>query len=67
MVTGDAEPYRYLVESIRKFPKPNVFEGMIADAGRDELFTAANGGDPAELVVVVCGRPSLAPHRVPTA
>jgi demethylmenaquinone methyltransferase/2-methoxy-6-polyprenyl-1,4-benzoquinol methylase len=33
MVTGDAEPYRYLVESIRKFPKPNVFEGMIADAG----------------------------------
>jgi hypothetical protein len=40
---------------------------MIADAGRDELFTAANGGDPAELVVVVCGRSSLAPHRVPTA
>ncbi len=33
MVTGDAEPYRYLVESIRKFPRPKVFEGMIADAG----------------------------------
>ncbi len=33
MVTGEAEPYQYLVESIRKFPKPKVFEGMIADAG----------------------------------
>jgi demethylmenaquinone methyltransferase/2-methoxy-6-polyprenyl-1,4-benzoquinol methylase len=22
MVTGDAEPYRYLVESIRRFPRP---------------------------------------------
>ena len=41
--------------------------GIIADAGRDEFFTAASGGEPDELVVVVCGRPSLAPHRVPTA
>ncbi len=32
-VTGDAESYRYLVESIRKFPKPAVFSEMIRDAG----------------------------------
>jgi len=24
-VTGDADSYQYLVESIRKFPKPNAF------------------------------------------
>ena len=28
-VTGDAESYRYLVELIRKFPKPNAFADMI--------------------------------------
>src|ERR1700731_1337863 len=32
-VTGDAESYRYLVESIRKFPKPNAFADMIRAAG----------------------------------
>lgn len=32
-VTGDAESYRYLVESIRKFPRPNAFSDMIRDAG----------------------------------
>ena len=32
-VTGDAEAYRYLVESIRKFPKPNAFADMIRTAG----------------------------------
>ena len=32
-VTGDAESYQYLVESIRKFPKPAVFADMIRDAG----------------------------------
>ena len=29
-VTGDAEAYRYLVESIRKFPRPEAFAEMIA-------------------------------------
>ena len=33
MVTGDPEPYRYLVESIRKFPAPEAFSQMIRDAG----------------------------------
>ena len=32
-VTGDAESYRYLVESIRKFPRPEAFAAMIRDAG----------------------------------
>jgi demethylmenaquinone methyltransferase/2-methoxy-6-polyprenyl-1,4-benzoquinol methylase len=32
-VAGDAQSYRYLVESIRKFPKPNVFAEMIRSAG----------------------------------
>jgi demethylmenaquinone methyltransferase / 2-methoxy-6-polyprenyl-1,4-benzoquinol methylase len=32
-VVGDAEPYRYLVESIRRFPRPNAFAAMISDAG----------------------------------
>ena len=33
VVTGDGQPYRYLVESIRKFPEQDEFLGMIADAG----------------------------------
>ncbi len=32
-ITGDADSYQYLVESIRKFPKPNAFAEMIRDAG----------------------------------
>jgi len=33
LVTGDAEPYQYLVESIRKFPDQERFKGMIEEAG----------------------------------
>jgi demethylmenaquinone methyltransferase / 2-methoxy-6-polyprenyl-1,4-benzoquinol methylase len=33
VVTGDAESYQYLVESIRKFPKPAGFADMIRAAG----------------------------------
>ncbi|MEW9856018.1 class I SAM-dependent methyltransferase [Novosphingobium sp. M1R2S20] len=32
-VAGDAESYRYLIESIRKFPKMPEFEAMIRGAG----------------------------------
>jgi demethylmenaquinone methyltransferase/2-methoxy-6-polyprenyl-1,4-benzoquinol methylase len=32
-VTGDAESYQYLVESIRKFPRPSAFAEMIRTAG----------------------------------
>ena len=44
-VTGDAESYQYLVESIRKFPRPQIFANMIADAGfRRASFTPMTGG-----------------------
>ena len=32
-VAGDEDSYRYLVESIRRFPRPGQFRQMIADAG----------------------------------
>ncbi len=32
-VVGDAESYRYLVESIRRFPRPEAFAGMLRAAG----------------------------------
>lgn len=44
-VTGDAESYRYLVESIRKFPKPPAFAEMIRDAGFARVnWQALSGG-----------------------
>ena len=44
-VTGDAEAYRYLVESIRKFPKPQKFAEMIRGAGfRRVSFERLTGG-----------------------
>jgi demethylmenaquinone methyltransferase / 2-methoxy-6-polyprenyl-1,4-benzoquinol methylase len=33
VVTGDGQPYRYLVESIRTFPKQQQFADMISGAG----------------------------------
>lgn len=33
VATGDAQPYQYLVESIRKFPTPTRFQQMIVEAG----------------------------------
>jgi demethylmenaquinone methyltransferase/2-methoxy-6-polyprenyl-1,4-benzoquinol methylase len=33
LTAGDAQPYQYLVESIRKFPKQDAFAQMIRDAG----------------------------------
>lgn len=45
MVAGDAEAYRYLVESIRRFPKPKAFAEMIATAGfRRVSFRVLTGG-----------------------
>ena len=44
-VTGDREAYQYLVESIRKFPKPKAFAQMIETAGfRRVSFKAMTGG-----------------------
>ena len=45
MVAGDREAYQYLVESIRKFPKPKTFEHMIEAAGfRRVSHTPMTGG-----------------------
>jgi demethylmenaquinone methyltransferase / 2-methoxy-6-polyprenyl-1,4-benzoquinol methylase len=33
IVTDDEESYRYLVESIRRFPKPSAFKAMVGQAG----------------------------------
>jgi len=44
-VAGDAKPYRYLVESIRRFPQPQAFADMIAAAGfRRVSHRALTGG-----------------------
>jgi demethylmenaquinone methyltransferase/2-methoxy-6-polyprenyl-1,4-benzoquinol methylase len=44
-VTGDREAYQYLVESIRKFPKPQAFARMIEAAGfRRVSFRQMTGG-----------------------
>jgi len=44
-VTGDRDAYQYLVESIRKFPKPKAFARMIEDAGfRRVSVTQMTGG-----------------------
>ena len=44
-VTGDAESYQYLVESIRKFPRPNAFAEMIRDAGFSRVkWESLSGG-----------------------
>ncbi|MDQ0455402.1 bifunctional demethylmenaquinone methyltransferase/2-methoxy-6-polyprenyl-1,4-benzoquinol methylase UbiE [Rhizobium paknamense] len=45
MITGDAEPYQYLVESIRKFPNQKDFAAMIGKAGFSRVsFTNYTGG-----------------------
>ena len=37
LTAGTAEPYRYLVESIRKFPKQDSFAGLIRTAGFERV------------------------------
>src|SRR5215470_10453639 len=44
-VAGDGEAYRYLVESIRRFPRPDVFADMMRTAGfRRVAFQRMAGG-----------------------
>lgn len=44
-VTGDGQPYRYLVESIRTFPKPEAFKKMIEGAGFNRVtYRILSGG-----------------------
>ncbi len=45
VVTGDGAPYRYLVESIREFPPPELFAEMIGGAGFARVdYTRLSGG-----------------------
>lgn len=45
MITGEAEPYQYLVESIRKFPNQENFAAMIRNAGFSRVtYTNYTGG-----------------------
>jgi demethylmenaquinone methyltransferase / 2-methoxy-6-polyprenyl-1,4-benzoquinol methylase len=45
LVAGDGEPYRYLVESIQRFPRADDFEAMIRKAGfRRTGFERLTGG-----------------------
>lgn len=45
VVTGESQPYRYLVESIRKFPDPDTFSDMIEGAGfRRVSYERLTGG-----------------------
>ena len=44
-VTDDADAYRYLVESIRRFPRPEAFAEMMRDAGFARVsFQRMTGG-----------------------
>jgi demethylmenaquinone methyltransferase / 2-methoxy-6-polyprenyl-1,4-benzoquinol methylase len=45
LVTGDGEPYRYLVESIARFPNPARFAAMIGRAGFERVdYRMLSGG-----------------------
>jgi demethylmenaquinone methyltransferase / 2-methoxy-6-polyprenyl-1,4-benzoquinol methylase len=45
IVTGDGEAYQYLVESIRRFPQPEVFAAMMREAGfRRVSYRQMSGG-----------------------
>lgn len=48
-VTGDGEPYRYLVESIRKFPHQERFAEMIREAGFEQVTWRNYSGGIAAL------------------
>jgi ubiquinone/menaquinone biosynthesis methyltransferases len=49
LVTGDAQPYRYLVESIRRFPDPARFSAMLGAAGFRRVRHTAYTGNIAAL------------------
>jgi demethylmenaquinone methyltransferase/2-methoxy-6-polyprenyl-1,4-benzoquinol methylase len=49
LVTGDAQPYQYLVESIRKFPNPQAFSAMLGQAGFKRVKHTPFSGNIATL------------------
>ena len=49
LVTGDGEPYKYLVESVRKFPNQPSFAAMINEAGFSQVDWVNYSGGIAAL------------------
>lgn len=49
MVTGDGQPYQYLIESIRRFPSADRFSSQIAAAGFRRVTHTAYSGNIAAL------------------
>jgi len=49
VVTGDAQPYQYFIESIRKFPDPQAFSALLAQAGFRRVKPTAMTGNIATL------------------
>lgn len=49
LVAGDEDSYRYLAESIRRFPPPQQFAGMIAGAGLERVAVRLLSGGIAAL------------------
>ena len=52
VVAGDAESYRYLVESIRRFPRPEAFAAMLRAAGFARVSCQQMSGG---IVALHCG------------
>ena len=48
-VAGDGEPYRYLVESIRRFPDAETFADMMREAGFEQVSATPMTGGVAAL------------------
>jgi len=45
LIVGDKDSYQYLVESIRRFPKPETFADMLVATGFDHVrFERLSGG-----------------------
>ncbi len=49
VVTGDGDPYTYLVESIRQFPSPQKFSDMISEAGFSRVTHTPLSGNIAAI------------------
>ncbi len=49
VVTGDAQPYQYLIESIRQFPAPDAFAAMLGQAGFRRVRHTSFSGNIATL------------------
>jgi demethylmenaquinone methyltransferase/2-methoxy-6-polyprenyl-1,4-benzoquinol methylase len=49
LVTGDAQPYQYFIESIRKFPDPAGFSAMLSKAGFKRVRHTSYTGNIATL------------------